>query len=131
MRGLPVHFVSEIAKLVKNWSWSWNYISWKWLKLKKEKLDLSEVEKAKSWKFSELKTLRLILWKVENSKVEVVISWKYESWTAQVENVKLKMQKLNHHAPIILTSNQGPNMILTQLLSESCIFRYPDFGLFG
>ena len=62
-------------------------------------MDLSEVEKAKSWKFSELKTLRLILWKVENSKVEVVISWKYESWTAQVENVKLKMQKLNHHAP--------------------------------
>ena len=53
-----------------------------------------KVENFQSWKH---------LWKVENSKVEVVITWKYESWTAQVENVKLKMQKLNHHAPYCYT----------------------------
>ena len=85
-----VHFLIEMPKRVKYLIW----ISiakvengWSWI---------GKVELVRSWKSN-----KLILWKVENSKVEVVISWKCKSWKAQVENVKLKLQKLNHqyHAP--------------------------------
>ena len=57
-------------------------------------VEIGKVELVRSWKSN-----KLILWKVENSKVEVVISWKCKSWKSQVENVKLKLQKLPHHAP--------------------------------
>ena len=82
---------------------SWNCQKLKKLKVEHEKLSLSEVEKVKSWKLPELKMLKWKNFRVENVNVESVKSWNYKSWKGKVENAKLKMQKLNHHAAVFIS----------------------------